>query len=512
MIQPVVLTILDGWGYSTERSGNPFYSAKLPTFDFLMDQYPRTLIQASGQAAGLSWGEPGNSEAGHMIIGAGRTIPQYPARIDDSIKDGALKNNVLFAEIKHHVDKNGSRVHLIGLLTSGRVHASFNHLLALIDILSSLGIKNIFLHLFTDGKDSGLKEAPKLLGKLSEHILENRSVLISTIIGRNFAMDRGYNWDLTRKCFELITQKNGAEGKNLMEALYKNYEAGFNDSNIPPVFNADSDGSVGENDAILFFNFREDSMRQIFSAFTQKDFSFFPRILPANLFIVAMTRYVADDKNMRVLFQPPDIKLGLAEVLSRKGRNQLHISESEKYAHITYFFNGLNNRSQERETDIFIDSYKELEVHPEMKSREITDKIIEELERDFYDFIVVNYANADILAHSGNFNAAVGGLESLDRALSRLYTKVMQKNGVMIVTSDHGNVESLTYRGSGEKEVKHNINPVPFILIGKQFEKIKKQPLKISGILSDIAPTVLELMEIPKPEEMTGDSLLRLLQ
>lgn len=508
----MVLVILDGWGHGVEKTGNPFYSAKLPTFDFLKEQYPNTLLQASGPAVGLSWGEPGNSEAGHMTIGAGRIIQQYPTRINEAIKDGSFGKNKIFDEIKNHLEKNNSRLHLAGLLTSGNVHASFHHLEALIKTLTSKEIRQIFLHLFTDGKDSGLKETPKLLEKLNQVIKSQEDVKVFSLIGRNFAMDRNHNWDNTQKTFDLLTQGAGAKTGNLENILKENYEKEFNDSSMPPIANEDApEGTVKNNDAVFFFNFREDSMRQIIQPFSKKEFTFFPRELPGNLLVSTMTRYV-EDPDVKVLFQAPEIKMGLSEILDANGKNQFHIAESEKYAHVTYFFNGLNDKSYKTETDFFIESEKNAEANLEMKSKEITQKVLEEIGRDFYDFILVNYANADILAHTGNFNAAAAGIEAVDRALSRVYSAVIERSGIMIITSDHGNVESMTYRGSGEKESRHNTNPVPFILISKEFEYKKGKPDSISGILADIAPTILDLMGIEKPPEITGESLLNLIR
>ena len=506
----MALVILDGWGHSKEKSGNPLFTAQLPTFNFLMERFPSTLLQASGQAVGLPWGESGNSEVGHLSIGAGRIVLQYSTRIDNAIKSKALEKNSIFEEISEHSAGN-SRVHLAGILTSGKVHASFDHLTALIEILSARGIKNIFLHLFTDGKDSGLKEAAKLLDKLNQFIKKNNSAVISTVIGRNFAMDRGHNWSLTQKAYNLLVRKEGEAVEDFIDAINGQYASGLFDSNLPAFVNKNvSDGDIRNGDTVLFFNFREDSMRQIVQAFALEEFSFFPRELPSNLLIVTMTHYI-DSENIKVLFPIPDIKFGLSEVLSNEQKNHLHIAESEKYAHVTYFFNGLNTRSHERETDFFIESLKDIEKNPEMKSKEIADKVIEEIERDFYDFILVNFANADMLAHTGNFNAAVAGLEAVDQSLSRLYASILGRGGIMVVTADHGNVESLTYRGSGEKESRHDINPIPFILVGTQFDEKKGSPGEVSGILADIAPTVLELMDIQKPEEMTGQSLINIL-
>jgi len=526
-MKPFVLTILDGWGYSPQRLGNAILYAQTPFIDLAQRNYPSLLLQASGKAVGMTWGEAGNSEVGHLIIGAGRTIFQYLSRINKAISDGSFYENEALLKAVNHVKNNNSTLHVAGLLTSGSVHAHMSHLFALIDLAAKNDIGNLKIHLFADGKDSGLKEAPALIKKLQDHIDKTGTGVVATIIGRDYAMDRGKNWDNTKKAYGLLTRgsgdlvksqsENGAgKVEDIIQKIELLYTMGYTDPQLTPLL-IDESGFIKDNDALIFFNFREDSMRQITRSFIEQDFQIFPIDHFSNLLVVAMTQYL-ENPRLSVAFPLPKIKNSLAEVLSRNGKTQLHIAESEKYAHTTYFFNCLNNTPYTGETDIFIESLEDHINNPEMRAMDIAERIEEYLKQDQYDFYVINFANPDVISHLGNLEATIRGIEKVDVAIKKIADAVLAKDGIMIITSDHGNAESMVYESSGEKKTKHEESPVPFYLIGKQFQKerkieeIERTWSQVSGILSDVAPTILELMEIPKPEEMTGDSLLRLLQ
>ncbi|MBI2063364.1 MAG: phosphoglycerate mutase (2,3-diphosphoglycerate-independent) [Candidatus Yanofskybacteria bacterium] len=497
-MQPVVLTILDGWGYSKQKLGNAILNAKTPNIDSIQQNYPSLLLQASGKAAGMTWGESGNSEVGHLTIGAGRVVFQYLSRINKAIDDGSFFSNEVLVKAVTHVHENNSTFHLAGLLTSGSVHAYLAYLFALIDLAKRNNIINLKIHLFTDGKDSGLKEAPALIKKVNDYLSQKGIGKIATIIGRDFAMDRGKNWDLTKMAYELLTAGAGEKTQDIYQKLENFYSQGLNDSKIP-----------------LFFNFREDSMRQLAETFVDKEFNIFERKELNNLFVVSLTQYV-ESPNLHVVFPIPEIKNGLAEVLSKNNKKQYHIAETEKYAHVTYFFNCLKNVPFDGETDFLSESIKNPSENPEMKAGDIAERVLSELDR--YDLFVVNFANGDTLSHFGNLEVAVKGIQAVDEAVGKIKSAVLEKGGVMIVTADHGNAESLTYKSSGESETKHNDNPVPFYLVDKQFERTRRDDeieaamVKAAGLLADIAPTVLELMGIEKPVEMTGDSLLKIIQ
>ena len=515
-MRPLVLAVLDGWGYSPQKHGNAILYARTPFIDALQRNYPSLLLQASGRAVGMAWGEAGNSEVGHLTLGAGRTIFQYLSRINKAISDGSFfQNEVLLGAVKH-AKESYSTLHVVGLLTSGSVHAHMSHLLALVDLAAKNDFTNIRIHLFTDGKDSGLKEAPILVKRVQDHISRAGVGFITTMIGRDYAMDRAKNWDNTRKAYDLLVRGAGDPTNDILQKLETLYQMGFADSNLLPLI-TDKQGTVKDGDALIFFNFREDSMRQIARSFVEDDFQIFPVERFGNLYVAAITQYL-EDPRLKVAFPLPDIKNGLAEILSLNEKKQLHIAESEKYAHTTYFFNGFNNTPYSGETDIFVESLKDHALNPEMRAPEISEKVAGYINQDQYDFYIINFANPDVLAHTGDLESTIRGIEAIDNALEPIVNAVLEKDGIIIITADHGNAESMVYESSGEKKSRHEESPVPFYMVGNKFqreisiEEREKAFSQVSGVLSDVAPTILELMEIPKPEEMTGDSLLRLLQ
>lgn len=514
-MKPVVLTILDGWGYSRETLGNAVLGAATPNIDEIEKSYPSLLLQASGLAVGMAWGEAGNSEVGHLTLGAGRTIPQYLLRINKEIESGYFFQNRELAKAIDHAKLNKSKIHIIGLLGSGSVHSHFNHLLSLLEMMKRNGVSDYFLHLFTDGKDSPLYGSPSLIKKMEEYFPGNIN-RIATIVGRNYAMDRNNQWELTQKTYQLWTEGGGEKvQQDVFLAIQHYHEGGFNDSNIPPT-TINSDGTIKDGDALIFFNFREDSMRQIIRVFIDEYFNYFERKQKKNLFIVAFTPYV-ESINLRVAYPAPYVVNGLSEYLSINGKTQLHIAETEKYAHVTYFFNCLRSKPFDGETDLFMESVPNPLDIPQMRASEISSKVIEELDREYYDFMIVNFANPDVLAHFGDLNKVIQGIESVDREVGRIKDAVLEKNGALIISSDHGNAERMVYKSSGDPETRHDQNPVPFYLVAEGLKKqysqeeidvLRREPV---GLLSDVAPTVLDLMGLKIPAEMTGESLLKTL-
>ena len=511
-MRPVLLTILDGWGHSTQRTGNAILNANTPTLNEITANYPSLLLQASGSAVGMTHGESGNSEVGHLTLGAGRIIFQYLTRINKAISMGDFFSNPSLAEAAEHIKASGGTLHIAGLLTSGAVHAHFDHLVALVKFANDNNLKHK-LHLFFDGRDSGLKEGGSTLKRLSDEIggLEN----LATVIGRDFAMDRNSNWNLTEAAYNLLVNGVGLPAQDIFTSIEEYYRQNITDGAIPAT--VVSSQLIKDGDALVFFNFREDSMRQLLRVFIEPGFDIFLKKVPENLYIATMTRYLdppAGGLAAHVLFPPPEVKNCLSEVLSTNGKNHLHIAETEKYAHVTFFFNGLNNKPFDGETDLFIESIENPMTHPEMRAMDIAQKVVEEMDRDYYDVFVINFANGDMLAHLGALEPTVKGVEAVDRALAVLKQKVLEKDGIMLITADHGNAESMIYKGTGERETRHDDNPVPFHLVAREYEKarspeeIGRSFAEASGILADVAPTVLELMSLPKPEEMTGDSLL----
>jgi len=508
-MRPVVLTILDGWGYSSQQVGNAIATASTPSLNDIAANYPSMLLQASGSAVGMSHGEAGNSEVGHLTLGAGRVIFQYLSRINKAIENGEFFNNQTLLDAAAHVQQNNSSLHIVGLLTSGAVHAYYGHLLALIKFAKDNDLA-YRLHLFTDGRDSGLKEGADLLKKLSADLGDLS--LLATIIGRDFAMDRNNNWKLTETAYNLLVNATGNASQDIFSTLTDYYHQNTTDADIPAtVING---SPIKSGDSVVFFNFREDSMRQLARVFTEPGFNMFLPKLPDNLYIAAMSKYT-ESKDLHVIIPPPDVKNCLAEVLAQNGKKHLHIAETEKYAHVTFFFNGLHTAPFDGETDVFIDSLQNPLQNPEMKAADIATKVCAELERDFYDFIVINFANGDILAHLGSLEATIKGVEAVDAAVGVIKQKVLEKKGVMVITADHGNAESMIYKGTGEKETRHDDNPVPLYLIAAEYarprttEEITNSMSQTNGLLSDVAPTILEILKIEAPVEMTGASLLR---
>lgn len=515
-MRPVVLAILDGWGHSTQTLGNAILSANTPRINEIRENYPSLLLQASSRSVGLEWGEPGNSEVGHLTLGAGRIVFQYSPRINSAIESGAFFENSALLSAADHVQKTGGALHLIGLLSSGTVHSKFDHLIALVEFAQRRGISRLYLHLYTDGKDSGLKEAPSMFKKLNEQLAVKGVGKVATFIGRNFPMDRDNNWDLIAQAYDLFVHGKGTRVDDSLTALDQYYTEGFEDGKIPATV-LDPEGLVRDGDSVIFFNFREDSMRQITHAFLDETFDKFPRQQFTDLSVVLMTQYVEyPERVIPVAFPLPDIPNGLSQVMSSRGKRQLHIAETEKYAHATYFFNCLRATPFEGENDILIESYKSTHEHPEMRAAEIAQKFLEEFNTGRYDFTVMNLANADVLAHAGNLELAIKGVEAVDLAIGVIRDAVLARGGILVITADHGNGESLVYKTSGESETKHNLNPVPLYLIGQEFQgmvfRTSGMGGSAQGLLCDVAPTILTLLQQEIPVEMTGTSLIPLLQ
>jgi len=512
--RPVVLVIIDGFGHSDNPIGNAVTMAHTPTLDGWAKRYPHTLLQASGDIVGLDWGEPGNSEVGHLNIGAGRIVQYYSAIIKSAIADRSFFSNPALLSALKNAQAKQTKLHLIGMLTAGAVHASFEHIVALLELIKLEKISvPVRLHLFTDGKDSSPKEGESLLGRLNTYLppLPAGQVKVVSIIGRNLAMDRNNRWQLTQQAYDLWVHGRGEASEDLVASLRRYYQADYTDITIPPTVLAnESTATVEDGDSIIFFNFREDSMRQVASSFIQPEFKRFATKPLPNSSITTFTAYL-DTQTAAVAFGPYPVTNGLAEWVSAQGKTQLHVAESEKYAHVTLFFNGLHNQAYPGETDFLLESPADLLANPEMRSQDITAKVVADLENRFHDLIVVNFANADLLSHLGNINLVVKGISKIDQSLASIYEVVKKQDAIMVVTADHGNAESLIYGTSGEIETKHNQNPVPLYLIASQYADQSKLPLATSGILADVAPTILELMKLPIPAEMTGQSILRLL-
>jgi 2,3-bisphosphoglycerate-independent phosphoglycerate mutase len=517
----VVLVILDGWGIGEHHQGNPIRQTQLPTFEWMKQNFPLLALQASGIAVGLPWGEEGNSEVGHLTIGAGKVIFQHYPRITMAIKDGSFFNNPALKGAFEHARQTGGKVHLLGLLTSGNVHASFEHLIALLRLAKDENATQLLLHLFTDGRDSGPREAPKLLNNLLKEISAiGIPARLASISGRFYAMDRDQRWDRTERVWKLLTTGTRFQAST-DEVLEETYKRNLSDEFVEPTMIGSPEEAprltIKSGDALIFFDFREDAILQLAESFASSDFQGFEREPLENLYVATMTEY-RPGLTPHVAFPPQLITNPLAKVLSDAGKRQLHLAESEKAAHVTYFFNGLRSEPFPQEFWVIIPSPQafKFEEQPELAAPEITNRLLQALEEGIYDFIVVNFANPDLIAHTGNFNAAIEVAKIIDKHLNRIAATCLKFGFPLVITSDHGNIESMLDPMTGIIETRHNPSPVPFHLIDKRFYRPRRESEIISnektinGSLADVAPTILNLFNIPKPPEMTGESLLPL--
>jgi 2,3-bisphosphoglycerate-independent phosphoglycerate mutase len=521
MYKPVILVILDGWGISRDIKGNAIKKASLPTIERLDRFYPKIALQASGISVGLPWGESGNSEVGHMTMGAGKIIYQNMPRITLAIQNGNFFKNDVFLKSIQKTKKNNGALHLMGLIGKGSVHSHIDHLYALLELAKKQQVEKLYLHIFTDGLDSERTSGVQKIQELQEKMKQFGIGKIATVSGRYFAMDRNNNWDRVEKSYDAMTKGAGERITDPIEYLRKSYQEKIFDEHIKPAYveeNGEFLGKIKEGDSVIFFNFREDRAKEITKAFVLPGFEKFKREFLKNLDFITMVQY-EEDFPVAVAFQPIKTEACLGKIISKNNLFQLRISETEKFAHVSYFFNVGNEEAYPKEDRIIINSNSKVARYdeaPEMMAEEITEKVIGALEKNQYAFILINYVNSDIIAHTGNEPATVKALEKVDECLSKMIPAVLKKNGCLIITSDHGNAEELINTHTGETSTEHSTNPVPLWLITsenhREKEKIDDAEIKISGLLSDIAPTILELLEIPKPAEMTGESLLPLLR
>ena len=519
MYKPVVLIVLDGWGLSESSRGNAILKAKLPTIDKLNKFYPQLALQASGISVGLPWGEPGNSEVGHITLGTGKVIYQSMPRITMAIQSGEFFQNPALLKAVENCKQNNSALHLMGLVGKGGIHSSADHLYALLEFAKNKNLEKVFIHVFTDGRDSAPTSGVESIKDLQNKIEEYKIGRIATVSGRYFAMDRNNNWDRIQKAYEAMVDGKGKEISDITEYLQKSYSKEIFDEYIEPAVVTENQAPVGkiqEKDSVIFFNYREDRARQLTKAFVLPGFSKFKKTDLKNISFTTMIQY-EDNLPVSVAFGPIEIKNCLGEILSKKGKMQLRIAETEKFAHVTYFFNGGNEEPFPKEDRIIIPS-KAVSVFteaPEMSANEITDKVCEIVSFNKYDFILINYANADIVGHTGDEKAAVEAVETIDRCLEKLIPTVISNGGCLLITADHGNVEELVNPRNGETDTEHSINPVPLWFVTSSNhcdESGKCYTMKVAGLLSDISPTILDLMEIKKPKDMTGESLLPMLK
>lgn len=506
---PMVLVILDGWGLKDQNKGNAIARARTPNMDHFCSAYPHTTLKTSGEDVGLPHGQMGNSEVGHLNIGAGRIVYQELTRITRAIRDGSFFTNTELVAAVKHVQKTRRALNLIGLLSDGGVHSHINHLFALLELAKRHNLERVYIHCFLDGRDVPPDNAGEYIQQLEDKCRELGVGRIATVMGRYYAMDRDRRWERTEKAYLAMVLGEGLKATSARQALEDAYRRGETDEFVQPTAIVDRDGhpvaTVKDGDAVVFYNFRPDRARQITRAFVDGDFTGFVR--PVNRPGVHFTCMTLYDKTIDapVAFKPQHLNNTLGEVLSRLGIRQLRLAETEKYAHVTFFFNGGVEAPNPGEDRILIPSPKvaTYDQKPEMSAIEVTDTFLEQLATDKYQIIIMNYANADMVGHTGDMAAAVKAVETVDQCLGRVVEAVLDKQGTVIITADHGNAEEML-DPQGHPHTAHTTDPAPFILINRDLKQVKIHP----GILADIAPTMLALMGIPKPPEMTGSSLM----
>ena len=508
MKKPTVLLILDGYGERKEKEGNAIALAKTPVMDRLKKEFPYVEGQASGLFVGLPDGQMGNSEVGHMNMGAGRIVYQELTRITKSIQDGDFFENKALKAAVEHCKKKDSALHFMGLVSSGGVHSHIEHIYGLLELAKRAGLKKVYLHAFLDGRDTPPDSGKSFLLAVEKKMQELSVGEIATISGRYYAMDRDKNYDRVEKAYRAMVDGTGEKASSVEEAIDASYAKKVYDEFVLPTV-IEKDGAVhtvSDGDAMIFFNFRPDRAREICHAFCDDDFSFFERGARKNIFFVCFTDYDPTIPNKHVAFEKEEIHNTLGEVVSNLGKNQLRIAETEKYAHVTFFFNGGKEEPYENEDRILVPSPKEVptyDLKPEMSCYTVTEKLTEAIHSGKYDLVVANFANPDMVGHTGVLPAAIKAIEVVDECMGKVVDAVESMHGNLFILADHGNADIMIDEKTGEPYTAHTTNPVPFILVSEEKHKLRE-----GGCLADVAPTLLELMGIPQPKEMTGKSLL----
>ncbi len=503
MKKPLILMILDGFGIAPEK-GNAIKAAKKPNIDKLFAENPVTQIGASGMDVGLPDGQMGNSEVGHTNMGAGRIVYQELTRITKTINEDKLKENEAIVNAMDKALENGTALHLMGLLSSGGVHSHITHLYGILELAKKKGLENVYIHTFLDGRDVPPSSAAEFMDELLARTKEIGVGKVATVSGRYYAMDRDNNWDRVEKTYAAMVYGEGEKAECPVCAVKNSYDNGVTDEFVVPVV-VEGGAQVKPNDSIIFFNFRPDRAREITRTFVDPDFKGFERkngFFPVNF--VCMTQYDATMPNVDVAFKPQALKNTLGEYVSNKGMTQLRIAETEKYAHVTFFFNGGVEKQYEGEDRILVKSpaVATYDLQPEMSAYEVTDKLVPAIESGKYDMIILNYANCDMVGHTGVFEAAVKAVEAVDTCVGRVVEAIKKMGGVALITADHGNADKMV-DADGSPFTAHTTNPVPFCVVGYDCQ------LREGGRLADIAPTMLQIMGLEQPAEMDGVSLIK---
>ncbi len=502
-----MLMILDGFGINENEKGNAVKLANTPNIDKLMKTCPTTVIHTSGLQVGLPEGQMGNSEVGHTNIGAGRIVYQELTRITKSIEDGDFFSIPELVAAIENCKEHNSKLHILGLLSDGGVHSHMRHLFAILELAKRKDFEDVYVHCFLDGRDTPPASGENYIAKLEEKMKEKGVGKIASISGRFYAMDRDKRWQRIQKAYDALVNGVGNKATTAVSAIEASYQKEVFDEFVEPtvIYSGDEPvATIGENDSVIFFNFRPDRAREITRTLVDPEFNEF-ETKKLNLYYVCFTQYDETLPNVHIAFKPETLKNTFGEYISNKGLTQLRIAETEKYAHVTFFFNGGEEKQYPGEDRILVPSPKveTYDMQPEMSAEEVTQKVVEAIKSKKYNAIILNYANPDMVGHTGSLDAAIKAIEKIDECVQRVVDAVNEVEGTLIITADHGNAEQMIDYKTGEPHTAHTTNPVPLILVGKDGVKLKE------GKLADLAPTMLEIMGLEKPEEMTGESLIQ---
>jgi len=505
MAKKALLIILDGWGIGDHKHDDVIFSTPTPYWDYLLKTYPHSQLLAGGESVGLPDGQMGNSEVGHLNIGAGRIVYQDLVKINKAVATGSILDNPQVKAAYSYAKSTGKALHLMGLTSTGGVHSSLGHVFALCDIAKEYGLQKVYLHCFMDGRDTDPRSGKGFIEQLQGHCKESAGE-IASIIGRYYAMDRDKRWDRVKVAYDLLIEGKGEQATDLVAAMQKSYDADVTDEFIKPINNANIDGTVKEGDVVIFFNYRNDRAKELTEVLTQHDMPEHGMHTIPGLQYYCMTPYDASFKGVHILFDKEDVCNTLAEYLSSAGKKQLHIAETEKYAHVTFFFNGGREAPFAGEDRILVPSPKvaTYDLQPEMSAFQVKDKLVEAIRSDKYDFIVVNFANGDMVGHTGVYTAIQKAVETLDSCL-RDVVEAAKSTGdyEAIIIADHGNADH-AINPDGTPNTAHSLNPVPFVYVTD-----KSGARTENGVLADVAPSILHIMGLPQPKEMTGNDLIK---
>ena len=494
--------ILDGWGIGNHTKSDVIYSTPTPYWDSLLAKYPHSQLQASGESVGLPDGQMGNSEVGHLNIGAGRVLYQDLVKINKSIADKSILKNKEIVSAFTYAKESGKAIHFMGLTSDGGVHSSLEHLFALCDIAKEYGLQKVYLHCFMDGRDTDPKSGKGFIEQVEAHCKQSAGV-IASIVGRFYAMDRDKRWNRVKEAYDLLVEGKGKQADDMVKAMQESYDEDVTDEFIKPINNSTVDGTIKEGDAVIFFNYRNDRAKELTIALTQKDMPEEGMKTIPGLQYYCMTPYDASFKGVHILFDKENVQDTLGEYLSRNGKKQLHIAETEKYAHVTFFFNGGREAPFEGEDRILVPSPKvaTYDLKPEMSAYEVKDKLVEAIGTEKYDFIVVNYANGDMVGHTGVYEAIEKAVVTIDNCVRDTVEAAKAHGYEVIIIADHGNADN-AINADGTPNTAHSLNPVPCVYV------TEKTGVEIhNGILADVAPTILKIMGMEQPSDMTGKAL-----